>query len=217
MAEALVTAERLRAMGYDAIVAPLLEVQMVSVGAVDGFDGVVATSGNALAALSCCTGLPLLAVGDATAARARAAGFRQVFSAGGDAATLARVAPTHFRVGGRLLFVTAEGEGLGLAEALRQAGFQVDRRVGYTVRPASSLPGAAREALVSGRLRAALFLSARTARVFASLLDPVLYRHLGAVDALAIGRPAADELTPLPWRRVRVSLSPTLDQVLALL
>ena len=40
---------------------------------------------------------------------------------------------------------------------------------------------------------------------------------LAEVDACAIGRPAADVLTPLPWRRVRVSLLPTLDQVLALL
>jgi uroporphyrinogen-III synthase len=195
----------------------MLRITTVPISDLDGFDGVVVTSGNALAALPVVDGLPLLAVGDATAARARAAGFGPVFSAGGDAAALAAAAPKHFPVGARLLFATAEGEGAALAQTLQGTGFAVVRRVAYAVRPAALLPVAARDALVAGQLHAALFMSARTALVFASLLDPGLHRHLVAVDALAIGQQAADQLTPLPWRRVRVSLAPTLDQVLALL
>ncbi len=216
-ADAQATADRVRALGFTPVLAPLLDVQPVAIGAVAGFDGVIVTSGNALASLAGCAGLPLLAVGDATAQRARDAGFRTVFSAGGDAAALALAAPKHFRVGARLLFATAADEGAPLEHALRQAGFGVERRVAYSVRPATSLPLPARDALLSGRLHAALFLSARTARIFVSVLDPTLPPHLAGVEALAIGQPAADELTPLPWRRVRVSLAPTLDQVLALL
>jgi uroporphyrinogen-III synthase len=104
-----------------------------------------------------------------------------------------------------------------LERTLRQAGFEVERRVAYAVQPVAELPPAAREALHSRQLHAALFLSARTARTFVSVLDPQLHRHLAGLDALAIGQPAADELTLLPWRRVRVSLAPTLEQVLALL
>lgn len=216
-ADARATAEQVRALGFDPVLAPLLQVDPVPIGAVTGFDGVVVTSGNALASLSDCPDLPLLAVGDATAQRARAAGFRSVFSAGGDASALAVAAPRYFAPAARLLFATTENEGLALTETLRAAGFGVDRRVAYAVRPALALPPSARAVLTSGRLHAAMFLSARTARIFSGLLDPSLYTYLGDVDALVIGQPAANELTLLPWRRVRVSLAPTLDQVLALL
>jgi uroporphyrinogen-III synthase len=217
VAEAQATAERVRALGFEPVVAPLLDVQTLAIDAATGFDGVVITSGNALASLEVYAGLPLLAVGDATAQRARQAGFHTVFSAGGDAVALARAAPSHFRMGARLLFATAAGEGAPLEKALRHTGFTVDRRVAYAVHPAPSLPVAAHDVLLSGRLHAALFLSARTARIFAGLLDRALHPHLAGAEALTIGQPAADALTPLPWRRVRVSLAPTLDQVLALL
>jgi len=49
------------------------------------------------------------------------------------------------------------------------------------------------------------------------LLPDKLKPGLAHVDALTIGAPAASVLAPLPWRRVRVSLRPTLDHVLALL
>ncbi len=216
-AEGVATADRVRALGFVPVLAPLLTITTVPISGLGAFDGVIVTSGNALAALSPMPAVPLLAVGDATAARARAAGFHRVYSAGGDAAALALAVPEHFPVGARLLFATAEGEGLALERTLRHAGFGVERRVAYAVQPVAELPPAAREALHSRQLHAALFLSARTARTFVSVLDPQLHRHLAGLDALAIGQPAADELTLLPWRRVRVSLAPTLEQVLALL
>ncbi len=78
-------------------------------------------------------------------------------------------------------------------------------------------PRRRRAALRGGTLRTATFLSAETARAFLRLLPDALRPSLAEVDAAAIGQAAADALSPLPWRRVRVSLRPTLDQVLALL
>jgi uroporphyrinogen-III synthase len=218
-AEAATTADHVRNRGWTPVVAPLLRIEALDFAPPRGIHGLVVTSGNAIAnwAPFHMLDVPMLAVGDATAARARAAGFTQVMSASGDAASVAAKAPACFPPGARLLFPTAENEGLPMAAALRAAGFTVERRLAYAVHPAPALPATADVALRNGSLRAALFLSARTARTFAALLPPDIAPLLADIEALAIGQPAADILTPLPWRRVRVSLAPSLDQVLALL
>ena len=162
-------------------------------------------------------GLPLLAVGAATARRAREAGFERVLSADSDAAALAALAARSLGPGARLLLAVGAGQGATLAAALRGGGFRVHRRTAYAAYPVAEFPGEAQAALQAGALRAALFLSAETARAFARLLPVPLLPHLAGVDALAIGEPAAAALRPLPWRRVRVSASPTLDGILALL
>ncbi len=219
--EAAATADRVAALGWRPVVAPFLRVATFDLGwnsAADGrLDGIVVTSGNALPALDGLRTVPLLAVGDATAARARASGFERVASAGGAAADLVAAAPQHFAPSSTLLLATADGEGIEMAATLQAAGFVVRRRLAYSVSEPDEFPVAAADALARGHLHAALFFSARTARSFARLLPAQLRPELAGVDACAIGQPSADVLTPLPWRRVRVSLSPTLDQVLALL
>ena len=213
------TGALLAALGWRAVLAPLLEVQTVRVRLPGRFDAVLLTSGNAVPGLAGegLGGRPVLAVGDRTAARARAAGLGDVMSAGGDASDLLMLVRARCAPGARLLLASGRGQGEGLAGALRTAGFRVRRRVAYAARPVRRFPAAAEEALRGGRLRAALFLSAETARTFARLAPPALHPALASVDALVIGKPAADALAPLPWRRVRVSVAPTLDQVLALL
>lgn len=216
-ADAAITADRVRALGFEPVVAPVLQIVPERVHPPRRVDAILLTSGNALPALGRLKSLPLLAVGDATAGLARAAGFEQVESAGSDAAGLAALVQRRFPSGAHLLLPVALSEGGALEATLRAAGYHVHRKVAYVVRPVGKLPDAARDALLSGALHAALFLSARTARVFHELLPPVLHPHLSVVEALAIGAPAAAELAPLPWSRVRVSLAPTLEQVLALL
>src|SRR3954467_11037655 len=96
-AEAMALAEALAARGIEAILEPLLDIHYRDEPAPDltGVQAVLCTSANGVRALARLSGdreLPLFAVGDATARRAREAGFTNVFSAGGDAADLARLA-----------------------------------------------------------------------------------------------------------------------------
>ena len=99
---------------------------------------VLLTSANAVI-----PGLPdarVLAVGDATAARARAAGFTDVQSAGRDAAALAVLVEQTCRpAAGPLLLASGEGQGMALATQLRGGGLSgaADRRL---QRPASAGP-----------------------------------------------------------------------------
>src|SRR5207245_2589780 len=110
-AEAESLAEALASRGIAAIIEPLLEIHYRSEPAPDlaGVQAVLCTSANgvrALARLTAERALPLFAVGEASAARAREEGFARVESAGGNVDDLARLACERLRPKeGRLLHV----------------------------------------------------------------------------------------------------------------
>ena len=215
--EAARTASLVRARGFSPVVAPLLSVRHFSPVVPLQPQAVLVTSGNALLGLPKLAA-PLLAVGDATAARARDAGFANVQSAAGDASALFDVAARMLRPdAGPLVLACGRGQGLGLATALRARGFSVIRRVTYAATPVAEFPAEATTCLRAELLHAALFLSAETARAFVRLLPLELGGSVENVLALAIGKQAADALKPLRWRQIRLAPSPTLDDVLALL
>ncbi len=216
------TAARVAALGFTPILAPVLAIAALParLPEPDGVQAVLVTSSNALPALG--PGfhqLKLFAVGDATAARARAAGFADVTSAGRNAEALEALVRERCRPGdGALLLPTARGEGLALAGSLRALGFAVVRRTVYAAVPQKTLPVAAEEALSRGAVGAALFFSAATARSFTKLLLAALPAGcLNAVDALALSPAVAAPLAHLPWRRLRVADRPSQDALLTLL
>src|SRR5712692_4630026 len=96
-AEAGSLAEALAARGIAAIIEPLLDIHYRSAPSPDlaGVQAILCTSANgvrALARLAEERAVPLFAVGEASAARARAEGFARVESAGGSVGDLARLA-----------------------------------------------------------------------------------------------------------------------------
>lgn len=209
-------------MGLRPILAPTLEIAPLRARLPDParLQAVLITSANALPALpGTYHALPLLAVGDATAARARAAGCRNVQSAAGDvhalvALVLARCDPT----GAPLLLAAGKDRGADPTPALQARGFTVLRRSVYAAMPAAALPEAARAALNDGAVRAALFFSPATARAFVRLLPAAVPPgRLSGVEAIAISRATEVALAPLPWRRIRVASRPNQDELLALL
>jgi uroporphyrinogen-III synthase len=212
------TASRVAALGHRPVIAPFLVVRdcHVPLPAPDRVQAVIAASARATA-LPAYTSLPFLAVGNATAAAARAAGFATIHSADGDAVALVALAarsldPAH----GPLLLATARGQGTRLAAALRAAGFLVHRRAVYAATSIRQFPPRAAEAIRDG-LDAALFFSAETARAFARLLPRTLRDRLAHTTAVVIGNRAAEALQHLPFRELRVAVRPTQDEVLALL
>ena len=214
--DAMETAALVARCGFDPVIAPLLHVQHRRVVTQARYDAIVIASRNAVPSLpEWYFSVPLFAVGSTTAAAARRAGFKTVWNADGDAVALAdlifRTLPLH----SKLLLVHGAGQGDALLAMLRRSGFFVGRRRGYAVTHATEFPPAASLALRADQLRSAMFLSAETARAFVRLVPRELHPSLAAVDAVAIGPAAAQALDPLPWHRVRVSVRPTLDEVLA--
>jgi uroporphyrinogen-III synthase len=214
------TARRLIAMGRTPLLAPMLRIVPLPVDLPPpgSLQAVLVTSANALPALDGHAALPLLAVGDGTAAKARAAGFRVVHSAGGDARALAELA---VRVGNArglpLLLAGQQGQGADLARRLREAGFAVEHRDVYAARPATALPEAARAALCRHAVEAALFFSPATAHAFVSVAVPLPRDAFTAVESLAISPAVAAALAPLPWHRIRIATAPNQDELLGLL
>ncbi len=216
------TAGRVSVLGYRPVVAPLMVVQSrgVSLPPVERVQAILVTSGNAIPLLpeTHCR-LPLLAVGEATAARARAAGFAQVSSADGDARALAALTVRSCHPDGKpLLLVSGRGQGQGLAAALRASGFRVVRRTLYAAVPVAMLPDDARGAIEAGGIEAVLLFSAETARQCVRLLRAASLRDaVRSMEALAISQPTAMALRVLPWRRIRVAEQPNQDALLAML
>lgn len=217
-ADAAETAALIVARGFFPVIAPVMTLHQRDIAPQGRFDAVVTTSRNAVPALpEGLKALPLLAVGSATATRARQAGFATVMDAQGDGAALANLARRRLDPGSHILFAHGFRQGDALADALAASGFSVTRACAYEVTPARRMPQAAIAALEAGTLGAALFLSTETAAAFVAIVPPRLRPALAEIAALAIGQRAADVLAPLPWLRVHVSLKPTLDGVLALL
>src|SRR5438477_4058082 len=152
-AEAVALAEALAARGIEAVIEPLLDIHYRDAPAPDlaGVQAVLCTSANGVRALARLTRereVALFAVGEASAARARAEGFLRVESAGGNVDDLARLARERRRPeGGRLLHVAGSDVAGDLAGILRESGFAIDRVVLYEARPVSGLSAPAAAAL----------------------------------------------------------------------
>ncbi|HEY7580772.1 MAG TPA: uroporphyrinogen-III synthase [Acetobacteraceae bacterium] len=216
------TAARVAALGHRPVLAPLLAVQNrnVPLPPPERVQAILVTSGNAIPSLPpSYRHLPLLAVGEATAARGRAAGFTQVNSADGDARALAALAVRSCDPqADPLLVVSGRGQGQGLAAALREGGFRVVRRTVYAAVPVGALPDEARHAVHTGSVEAVLLFSAETARQCVRLLRAARLRDAArSIEALAISQPTAMALRALPWRRIRVADRPNQDALLAML
>lgn len=218
------TALRLAALGFHPVLAPAL-VLAPSLTRLPSAQALLLTSRAAARALPphLSRALPVLAVGEATAAEARACGFTTVAAAAGDAASLALAAEAAFdRAAGPLLLAVGAGYGHDLASALRTRGFRVSRRVVYAARPAKSLPRAAVAALGAGSVVAVLFFSRRSAECAISLIRAGgLAATASRMQALAISTPvaaaASRALAPLVWGAVRVASRPNQDALLELL
>lgn len=211
-----VTAERVRAMGHDAVVAPLLAVRVLSDVSIDlrGVAALAFTSANGVRAFADASGergLKVFAVGAATAQAARAAGFKSVLSADGDVEALAEgIAARRGELRGAVLHPGALEPAGDLAGALEKQGVEARRLILYETAPVD-LGDAEAEAL--GRSDAVLLHSPRAAQVLARLLKahpaPEL-RALGlskaVVKPLARTRMAAKVFPPFPLEAALLNL-----------
>jgi uroporphyrinogen-III synthase len=215
-AEAEALAALLVPLGIGAVVEPLIEVAARESEAPDlaGVQAVLCTSANgvrALARASAERAVPLFAVGDATAARARAEGFRHVESAGGDVEDLAYLVSRRLKPdAGRLLHVAASEVTGDLAKSLADGGFTVERMVLYEARAVEAFsPGTAR-LIADGEIDFALFFSPRTAAIFARLADESdVAAGLHATTAVSISAAADAMLADLPFRVRLIAAEPT--------
>ncbi|HYD89767.1 MAG TPA: uroporphyrinogen-III synthase [Vitreimonas sp.] len=211
--EATRTAERLRALGAEPVLAPLLTIAPCAFDAnVEGAQALIFTSTNGVrtfAAVSPLRSLPVFAVGDATAAAAREAGFADARSADGNVSDLAvLIKRACDPIKGKLIHIGGAHLAGDLAGELVASGYAVERRIAYEAVAASALPAA-----FAAALDAVLFHSARAAETFVALGAP------GAAELVAacISEAAADPLRKTAWKRIIVAPAPREDALLSAL
>lgn len=195
------TVARALELGLDAVPIPLFEVDPVEWDAPDPgkFDGLLLTSANAVrhggAQLSKLRGLPVYAVGEATAEAAREAGFDIAATGdGGIDRLLQSLEPD-------LKLLHLSGEEVREPATARQ---QLERIVVYRARAIEALN------LSSIHGAVALIHSARAAQRFAELVE-----HRGSIAIAAVSG-AALEKAGDGWEAAKAADYPTDDALLAL-
>jgi uroporphyrinogen-III synthase len=217
-------AAKLRALGHEPIVAPIIEVQVLDGDPLtpDGVQAVLATSANGVRALSLRTprrDTALFVVGPQTAEAARAAGFTSVVSADGDAAALAELIVQRLDPKRGSLFHAAGAETAGrLRQRLEASGFTVASEILYEALPVERLPATATDALAADALDGVFVFSPRSGKTLAALVTAAgLAAHCARLDAYCISAAAAEGLAPLAFARIAVAAQPNEAAILALL
>ena len=210
--EAEATAQRVRALGHEPVVASLLEVQAGGeTPSLTGVGALAFTSRNgvrAFGALSAHRNLPIFTVGDATAEAARHAGFTEVVSASGDVEALAAlIASPRGALNGEVLYLGPDEPAGDLVGALAAKGVAARSQVVYRTIPlALAEPPDAEVVLVH---------SAKAARRLAE--DASVRAAAPMITALCISSAAARPLGGLGFREVLVAARPNEAAMLELL
>jgi len=191
------TVAALRERGHQVLPAPMLRFEPVAFELDEAdarCEAVVVSSANALralegkAAMARLGALPLFAVGERTAQAARDAGFRNVVSAGGDAAALRDLLIEQMRAkalsrSATLLYLAGADLARDLAGELGASGFVVVTHTTYRMAAIPSLPDDVCAAFAAHGIEAVLHYSRRSARAF---LDAA---RAGGVEISALAVP----------------------------
>ncbi len=210
-------AARLRALGHEPLLAPLLAFEPIAGPEPDftGVQAILASSANGIRALvrrSARRDIAVFAVGPQTTEEAKQAGFTDVRNADGDARALADAAARWTTPDkGALLHVCGEEAPGTLGDDLIARGFEVRRAILYRMRAATDFAPDIQAALPA--LDAVLLFSPRTAKIFAELVRSRMPRHL---VALCISPATAAVLEGENFAEIRVAARPNQAELLAL-
>jgi uroporphyrinogen-III synthase len=225
--EAQRTANRLRALGHDALIAPVLRIEPLSDAVIgeEPWGAVLMTSGNAARALmaharcSELTALPAFVVGRQTAAAAKLAGFSDVTSSGGDSRALIRLIAA--RIANRaapLLYLAGSDIARDLAGDLSAHGFKVDTVVLYRADAADAFTDKVQAAIRAGNVDNVLHYSRRSTAIFIDCAQSGgLLREIKALTHLCLSDQAAEPLRPIGATDIRIARTPDEEALIQLL
>lgn len=167
------TAERIRALGAEAVEAPMLMLGSLLPERFDlaGVDGLAVTSARVAgfleghAQIPELVKLPVFCVGDRTAAAMKNAGFENVRSANGDVSALAELIAVE-QPEGKLLYPCAKDRAGDLEGDLAKKGISCTPVIIYVMDPVTVLPPFVLKDLRDKSINGVLIYSKRTAQTF---------------------------------------------------
>ena len=218
------TAVVLRARGHEVMLAPLLRVETIADAELGPgpWAAILITSANGARAIARhqrhreLASLPVLAVGEASAAAARSAGFKDVTSADGDGGDLARLAASRFAGSALpLLYLAGEERARDLAGEVALAGLTVMTAVVYRTVKQAVFPHQVSAALGAGAIDGVLHFSRRSVE---SYLDCARVASGPALEPVhfCLSARAAEPLEAAGAARIRIAEHPDEATLLAL-
>jgi len=225
-ADAQKSAAALRARGHEAIIAPLLDIEILSDAELGAgpWTAVLVTSANAVRAITAharrgeLRSITVFAVGDRSAQAMRDTGFGDVISAGGDVADLATLVAARFNPPARLLYLAGEERSGDLAGLLRSRKFAVDTVLVYRAVTAATLPRHAVDAITGG-IDGVLHFSRRSAEAYrdAALNAGLAEAALQNLTHFCLSARIAEPLRAAGATRIRIAARPDEAALLDLL
>jgi uroporphyrinogen-III synthase len=227
--DAEVTAEDLRRLGHEPVLAPMLATQFVDWATILQSqlkhalpDALVATSPNGVRgmarhpAIERFRSLPFFVTGDSSARLAQTLGFEDVRSAHGDVVDVITRISAELPPRSQLLYAAGHDRTGDLAGILATKGYRIEVAEVYSAVAVSTLAAEIATALREGRIDRVLIFSARTAETFIAALakDDLLpvSRH---VPIHAISSQSAMPLRAAGFQSIVVALRPDTAELLA--
>jgi uroporphyrinogen-III synthase len=226
---ALETAQLVKKMGFDTLLAPALRIQDTNQPLPDlsAAEGLIFSSAEGVRALMRQNPAPVIfsktifAVGDHTAQMARDAGFECVLSAAGTMTDLAALIRQHYVAPVALVHISGADTQNDPALLLpRSEGWHVERIIVYRAVPIDHIPTEALTALRAGQVYAIVFYSARSAEGFLNALIRDWPQAIcPKTRALCLAPPVIECVRKfnLQWADIFVSKTPEQAGILALL
>lgn len=220
------TAAALRGRGHEAIVAPLLAIEIIGDADLGGgpWSAIMVTSANAVRAIAGharrdeLSAIPVFTVGAHSAQAMRDAGFTEVASADGNVGDLAKLVAARMKPGAPLLYLAGEERSGDLAGTLRAQNFVVHTALVYRAVTADNFPRHAVDALMAGNIDAVAHFSCRSAEAYvdAAKKAGLIAAALANPIHLCLSQRIAAPLAAAGAADVRIAARPDEDALLAL-
>lgn len=191
-----------RAAGFVPVAEPLLDVQAVQHEPLSADEIVIFTSKNAVDYVNG-DGQRAICVGDATADRARKAGFSGVVSVDGTSADVTHWVRANLQWGQALVHVSGKHIRGSIVEDLQEAGYSARRRIVYRSTSRLFWP--------ETPVTLAAFYSPMAARIFAEMADG---HPLSGLSAICISQATADALKNAKLKSVHIASRPREDELI---
>ncbi|MBL4803142.1 MAG: uroporphyrinogen-III synthase [Emcibacter sp.] len=215
---------RLKVLGHGVTCEPLLTIKYLPPQETDlaKFQALLFTSANGVRAFArhnSSRHMTCFAVGDATAATTKAAGFTTIFTAGGDVDRLAAlVVRTLEDKTKALLHVSGTDIAGNLSALLEKSGFQVTRLKLYTAVKATGFSSATQDALRAGHITHIPFYSPRTAQSFMDIIQQHnLSGPLSKITALCLSSAVSNVIKSPIWGSILTAAHPDQDSLFTLI
>ena len=193
-----------RDAGFDPLVAPLLEIEPVLHDPLPADAVIIFTSKNGVDHTAC-GGQRAICVGDATAAKARAAGYKDVISVDGTSLDVTDWILENLPKTQSITHVSGWHVRGSIIEDLIEAGYSAQRVIAYHSVPSPIWPDVPFSSVV--------FYSPLAAKTFADIAIDMCI-DISKVTAICISQATTDELSALALPSIRIAKRPREDELI---